>query len=380
MVAGEVPPPQQFHRYRGEVQPRQEADLSFRRSGPVARVTVAEGDVVAAGQVLASLDTSDLDNAAAMADANLAAAGAALDEAIAGPRPQAIDRAKAETRRLQAQLDNAIATAERQKSLAARGAGSNQTLDEAMFAVDQLRASLTAAEHQLDELREGTRSEQIAAARAALAVARAARQKVDVDRADSQLVAPFGGVIAQRWIDPGAVVDASRPIIRVMQESPVEVRFSLPPAVTDGLQVGDEVRVGIGDDDTAIDHLSGRSGQVIRMNPRVDPRTRTRDTFVLVDAPVDSVGLIASLWLPGERESSIGTFWLPTDALVRGVRGLWGIYVVGDGDRIELHDAKIVRSEGQTVLVDAAIPPGAGVISEGTHRIGPGVRVRQVVR
>ncbi|MEO9592771.1 MAG: RND transporter, partial [Rhodopirellula bahusiensis] len=96
-----------------------------------------------------------------------------------------------------------------------------------------------------------------------------------------------------------------------------------------------------------------------------------------------------------QRENSErAAIWVPTSALVRGVRGLWSIYVAepalnldvepGSGEKsletidsntvtINRRDVKVIRTAGQMSLVSGPIAPTEAIVIEGTQRVGPGV-------
>ncbi len=79
----------------GVITPFREVDLSFEGSGRVDRILVSEGDEVVAGQLLAVLETRDLEQAVAQAEARLESAQAQLAKAQAGARPEEIAEAQA---------------------------------------------------------------------------------------------------------------------------------------------------------------------------------------------------------------------------------------------------------------------------------------------
>ena len=86
-----------------------------------------------------------------------------------------------------------------------------------------------------------------------------------------------------------------------------------------------------------------------------------------------------------------GEFWVPSDALVRSVRGLWAVFMLSEyeqaqskefptsGDElvgsVRLYDAKILQTAGPMTKVSANLTDAAFIITEGTHRVGPGVEV-----
>ena len=79
----------------GVITPVKALDLSFEGSGRVDKILVSEGDQVVAGQLLAVLETRDLEQAVARAEARLESAQAQLAKARAGARPEEIAEARA---------------------------------------------------------------------------------------------------------------------------------------------------------------------------------------------------------------------------------------------------------------------------------------------
>ncbi|MCC9658315.1 efflux RND transporter periplasmic adaptor subunit [Rhodopirellula sp. JC737] len=425
--AGSIEGPELFHQYRGEIIARRDSSLAMRRGGRLVVVAVHEGDTVKAGDVLARIDISDLDAAAATADADVASAKAVLDEAFAGPRQQTIDAAAARVDQLSAQISAAENRFLRQESLRRRGAGTQQEFDDAKYAVDALKADQAAAMATLSELREGTRQEQIAAAAARLEAAKATRKKIEVDRADSQIIAPFDGVIAERLFDEGAIIGPNQPVLRILEAPPVHATFGVPVDVADRLRLNDSLKVSIGKRGIK----ESIPGSIIRMQPQIDPITRTRRIELRLHAAQvstekaserDSIALIgntATLWIPwsqtetqrdnwivNQDSDAMQSFWMPTAALVRGVRGLWSVYVAEpqiDADAtqrtsqsnmdfpqippdasavvsIQRRDVKVLRTAGQMSLVSGPVATTDALVIEGTQRVGPGVRAVAVWR
>ena len=391
--AGELPSPQLFYRFRGEIRARRESQLAMRRSGRLLRVDVQEGDLVGSGQRLAWLDVSDLKVAIEVADAEVATSNAMLDEATNGPRKQTIEAAKSQVKSIEAQLVSAKRRLERQEELLSRDAGVEQEFDDAKFLVAQLTASFDVATAELKLLEEGTRNEQIAAMRSRLQAAQAKRRNIDVQLADSEIVAPFDGSIARRLVDEGEVVDPNQPILKIIEARPYEAFFGLPPDVAAELHVGDQVHILTAGNELSVareieDARDTRlRAKVLRLQSEVDPITRTRGTYCLLDEHADCVpGQTVSLLLPWmSAEQIAGSFWIPTGALVRGSRGLWTVYVAaGSSDTspnavIEKRSVDVIRTTGQMSQVKGNVAIGESVVIEGIHRIGPNVLVNVVV-
>ncbi|MEM9644131.1 MAG: efflux RND transporter periplasmic adaptor subunit [Planctomycetota bacterium] len=411
--AGEIPPPESFQRYRGTVIARRDSSLGFRRGGRVIRVWVNEGDSVQQGQRIAELDTAELVATQGRLQAQLASAQAALDEAISGPRVERIRVAAAEANRSAARLNQARANLDRQERLDNRGAGSRQTLDDARFEVEQWKADSEAAQARHAELLEGTRVEQLAAARAAVAQAKAALDQNAVQFEDSLVTAPFDGVVASRNIDEGAIVSPDAIAVRLIEAPPLEARFGLPPAAASRLTFESRLMI-----ESTTETLSAR---LVRRHPLLDLETRTRtvDVVFAPDANV-LVGQSVTLLLRDNKRSlassvsperpltggaSIGSVapsgdavarraaashWVPTGALARSSRGLWSVMVAVPIDRvspdaatvsdrpvskIERRDVRVLRTTGALSEITGMLEPGEWVVASGLHRIGPGVKV-----
>ena len=117
--------------------------LSFKSSGKLSEVDVSVGQTVTAGQVLAKVDTTDLQAAVDQAQATLAQQQANLAKLQAGATPEAIAAAQAQVDAAQVTLDNA------QKSLAAAQTSANATVESAQADVNSAQVNLTSAQNTL---------------------------------------------------------------------------------------------------------------------------------------------------------------------------------------------------------------------------------------
>ena len=133
----------------GSVQPVQRVNLSPKNSGRIAELYVEQGDRVQEGQVIARMESRDIEAQLQQAQARLANAQARLDKAKAGTRPEQIAQASARLTQFQAKLDQLRA---------------GSRVEE----VTQAQARLAQVEANLAQLRAGNRSEEIAQAEAKL--------------------------------------------------------------------------------------------------------------------------------------------------------------------------------------------------------------------
>jgi HlyD family secretion protein len=210
----------------GRIEARQ-IDIIARYPGRVLEISVQEGDVVEAGQILAVLDTRELEAALRAAEARVARArqGQAMGRA-------AIAR-QASTLRL-ARLEY-----ERAQTLHHRGFAPEQFLD-------QRRASRQTAAAALDEAQSAR-----AAAEADTRAAQADADRIREQIAEATLRAPKAGRVLYRLAEPGELIAAGGPIATMLDLSDVYMTIFLPTREAGALAVGAPARIVLDADEDA---------------------------------------------------------------------------------------------------------------------------------
>lgn len=303
--------------YPGLISARRESDLGFERGGRIVEVSVDVGDQIEAGDTLARLDTSTL-------RAQIAAADAQTNEA-------------------DAQLEIARATEERQRTLLERGHISQQRLDE-------VATNTTAAE-----------------ARRAAAAAQANSLRAQLVL--SEITAPFGGVVTARMADEGAIAAPGSPVIRLVENTSLEIRIGLPLLAASALNEGEVYHFMT---NAGAIEARYRSGTGV-----VDVRTRTVTAIFDIESGTARAGEVARLQL--ETGISDRGFWVPTSALTEGRRGLWSVQaLVTDGNGgwiIEPRVVETLRVEVDRAFVRGAVNDGEQIIASGLQRVTAGQSV-----
>ncbi len=360
--------------YTGEVVARRVSELGFEQGGTLVALSVDQGDQVEAGAVLGILDTQRLETQRQQLLAQKELLLAQLAELEAGPREQTIAAAQASVQTLQEQLELADVQRSRRQMLYEEGAISREQFDVVETDVEALSAQWQEAQSRLDELLAGTRPEQISAQRARVRQVDASLAQLEVDRAKSQLVAPFAGRIAARHVDEGTVVAGGQPIVRLVEDRRLEAHIGIPTETVKDLPIGSQHTLQLGEQTWA--------ATVTALLPEVNPTTRTITAILeFSGSSTTTPGQTIQLALEDQVESE--GVWLPTTALSPSVKGLWSVYalsttVTGSGFEAERHDVEVLHTDGERVFVRGTLQPGDQVIRNGSQRIVPGQRVQPI--
>jgi RND family efflux transporter MFP subunit len=200
-------------RFSGSVVASEEAPLSFALSGTVQEVRVARGNVVRQGQLLASLDSA--------------------------PTRTALDSARAQLVSARAGLTDAKSTYERYSSLQSRGAVSRADLE--------------------------TATSNYASARSSVSTAQAEIERLERDMANTNLVAPFDGTVAERSIEPFQEVTPGQSAFVLQTTESLEVDVQIPENMIGEIDYADVVNVSF----PAFDGLSAK-GSVQTIGSRAE--------------------------------------------------------------------------------------------------------------
>jgi membrane fusion protein, multidrug efflux system len=217
--------------YTVDLRPIEQADLQSKVAGYVQRIYVDRGDTVKRGQLLVEVRPSDL--------------------------PEQVNQAREAVGQAEASFKLADENARRARDLFQRGMVSKAELDQAEAQVEMARSA-----------RGGARS--------GLGV-------VSTRLAETQIVAPFTGQVAKRYLDPGALVQPgpqNSTILTLMKIDKVRVFVSVLENQAPLVHVGQTAEI-------TVDALPARkfSGTVTRVPPALDPNTRTLECEIVIPNP-----------------------------------------------------------------------------------------------
>ncbi len=376
----------------GNVVAMQEVQLVPKVSGRLTALYIKEGSPVYRGQTLGEIEHTELDAQLLQAKASAQAAKANLNQMVNGPLQTQIAQARASVRQLQAslgQLQASRAQSERdllrQQNLASEGVITAQQLEMSKTQLQSSQQQILAMEQQivgaranLQQLLDGTRPEQIEAARAQYNQALATIQLYQAQLQNYRLVSPLTGVVTQQNLDPGSFVGPPNAVLSLAENSRPEIELFLPERELERIQLGQRVQVrssGLGQRVLV--------AQITAIAPVVNPQTRLVKLTAQLDrgSAVRSGMLLDCEIVLAEKTQALT---VPPEALIRENNKTW-VYTVNLGK-----DAKTKNQTGtvqaKTVLTGLRTPeaveirqglsPLDQVIVKGTSFVRPGDKVQ----
>ena len=214
------------------------------RAGELASLEVEQGARVEAGDPLFALEDMPERAARDQAERELARALSAWEDAKKGERPSELAASEAALQQARTELAFSEKEAARQeRMLGTAGATTEHDADRARSARDLDRARVAELEAELETARLGAREDQVAAAEAEVAAARAALERAGWELSEKRQVAPQAGAVFDTLYRAGDWVAAGLPVVMLLPPSQVKLRVFVGEERVGSLQLGDPVRV-----------------------------------------------------------------------------------------------------------------------------------------
>lgn len=280
----------------GTLTPVERTTVKARVAGEIAELAVREGDAVRDGQLLARLDPTDFD--------------------------LRVREREAQLRSAQAQLEQAQRTLENNRRLLEKQFISQNAFDNAASAVDVAAAARDAAVAQLNQARKAL--------------------------ADTRIIAPMSGVVAERFAQVGEKLPVDGRILSIVDLSRMEIEAPVPASEIAAVRIGQPVAM-------SIEGIAGeQAGRVVRINPGTQAGTRSVPVYLALSFPEGSrvrAGMFAQGRLALEERRDVLVVPL---AAIRDAGGRQFVYLIDDG--------RLVERDLRVGLRDESAPAGQGAV------------------
>ncbi|MGL4932367.1 MAG: efflux RND transporter periplasmic adaptor subunit [Aeromonas sp.] len=305
------------HRFTGRVIAPEHSQVGFELAGRIATLHKGRGETVAAGELLATLDTRLLE-----VEAKELAARAAQNEA---------------------ELTLARQNLKRLNTLRQQQFSSRQALDEQQSKTRMLEAN----------------ANQIAAA---IEANRVKQEK-------SQLRAPFSGIVASREQALGAVVTAGQPLFALTRSGQWEADIGVPVQQVAALTVGQIYSLQSG--------ALLMEGRLLNLGVQVDGQTHTRTARFALTRGGEPLAEGQLVTLLHHTREPTRTYEVPLTALTQGLRGGWTLFLLNDETppKVVSRDVTLLQQDGERAWITGALSGQEQLVTDGLHKLVPGQRV-----
>ena len=222
-----------------------QVDVSVKITGRILERLVNEGDKVTRGQPLVRLDDSELAADVRRLEASLRSAQATLRDLEKGARPQEIEDARAAVSSAEATRSMTEREFQRNDKLFKQNLIAAQDVDRARQAFDVARAQERSAREKLALLLEGSRPDQIDAARWQVSQAESALVQAQSRLREAMVVSPIDGVVLRKNLEAGETANPGVPILTLVNPKDVWLRAYVPETEVGRLKVGDTAKLRV---------------------------------------------------------------------------------------------------------------------------------------
>jgi HlyD family secretion protein len=254
--------------------------LGFRFLGKIEKVYKDEGDSVVKDEILASLDSRNLQNSIIEAEARLEAEKIKLDKLKNGFRKEDISEAKGEFETADANLKLTKDMFQRQERLLNKNATSKESYLNAKYKYEAAVGAFKKAEALYNMRMKGYQNEDIDAQNALVSSLEAALKSALQDLEDSVIKAPFDGIILTRLKEDGAIVNPGERILELSRQDEFWVKAYVDEPHLGAISQGDEVLVYTDARKEPYNGIIGNISPIAEFTPKNIETTELRSDLV----------------------------------------------------------------------------------------------------
>jgi len=353
------------------LEPLHPAVLATKISAPVAHYFVQRGDRVHKGELLVTLENSDLAGAALASQGAYAQAKAqaALTQAAV---PQELQKAQLEAAQTKAQVDLQQRIYHSRKQLFEQGALPGRDVDQAKVALVQAKTQYAEARRHLQAVEKVNQSAELSSATGQLQKAQGQWEQAQASLAYSEIRSPIDGFVTDRPLYEGEMAAAGTPLVTVMDLDVLIAKAHLPQAQIAGLRVGAPALVTVPGLDAPV------AGSVMLVSPALDPGSTTVEVWVRVENPAHRLQPGTPVHVSVQVRTIADALVVPTAALVQSAGGGAHVMVVGADSIAHARTVQVGAESDGLVQILSGLRAGDAVITAGAYAMDAGTKVRVV--
>ncbi|MBL3538305.1 efflux RND transporter periplasmic adaptor subunit [Aminivibrio sp.] len=353
--------------FPGRIVASQKVNLSFRVSGQIIDLPSVKGVFVEKGTLLAKLDPRDFVVQLANAKSDLGNADAQISAMKAGARKEEIAMFSAKVESARAQMNDAMTTMERVEKLYKAGGFSRAEYDKAITSYRVARSAYQSAAQEQTKARAGARPEDISAMEFTISGIEGSVKTAQNALKDTELRAPFSGVIIDRYVDNNQSVQKDQAIVSLQDIQSLEVSISVSERI-----VALANRENLSSISARFRALPEKRFPLIykEASASADPQTQTYPITFSLEKPEEInvlPGMTVDVIATGLDVSIASALEIPSEAVFAEESEnhfVWKI-IGADELRVTAVPVKILGFRGSMAELDGALAPGDRIVTAG---------------
>ncbi len=356
--------------YSGKLNSDKDVSISPKTSGKVQALNVKVGSTVKAGDILFTLDSTSLQAQLQQQQASIQSAKANLDKTKSSGVEQQIVQQQQALNTAQINYNDAKTNYDRVQSLCSAGASPKQDLDNADTKLQTAEASLSAAQQNLDLIKNKVGPESVEVAQAQVDQAQAGLKSIQSQIDDTVIKSPISGVVSAVNIHQGEITPSGQASVTIVDSSSIMAETDVPDTMLSKIKVGQSISV-------TIHSLSDKkvTGTIDTITPSADSKTQEYVIKVRIPNSDGSLksGMYSKVSFPDQVKDNVITVPNETVKIENGVSYL---FTVRSNKVKKIAVTTGLSNDKVTEITSSNIESGDRIITEGQTFLNDGDKVK----
>ncbi len=350
--------------------PLAQAAISPKVTAPVKKFYVQRGARVKAGELLATLENSDLSAAALDNEGAYAAAKAGYETATRATVPEDYSKAQLDLTQAKANLDLNQSIMTSRTQLFAQGAIPGRDLDTAKAALIQAQAAYDIAKQHFDSVQKTSNKAALEFAKGQLDSAKGKYLGAQAQLSYTEIRSPIDGLVTDRPLFAGETAPSGTPLITVMETSALIAKLHIAQIQAQQLSVGAPATISVPGLDDPVD------AKVSLISPALDPGSTTVEVWLRVENPKNilKAGTPVHTSITGRTVSN--ALLVPSETLQTAPDGSKFVMVIGTDSAAHKHPVTIGIQTAKEVQILSGIMAKDTVVTAGAYALDDGTKVK----
>ncbi|HUH63955.1 MAG TPA: efflux RND transporter periplasmic adaptor subunit [Terracidiphilus sp.] len=350
--------------------PLAQAAIVPKVTAPVKKFYVQRGSRVKQGELLATLENSDLAAAAKDNKGSYDSAKAAFATATKAQVPEDMQKAELDEAQAKANLDLNQSIVKSRRQLFAQGAIPGRDLDTAEAALVQAQAAFDSASKHLGSMQSVSREAALNSAQGQLTSAQGKYEGAEAQLSYTEIHSPIDGVVTDRPLFAGETPAPGAPLLIVMDTSSLLAKTHIAQSLAQQMKVGDEATVQVPGIDDPV------PAKVSLISPALDPGSTTVEVWLKIDNRNGALKVGTPVKASITGTSIAKAMKVPLSAILTARDGRTSVMVVGVDGAAHRKPVKVGIEDGGDAQIESGLSASDLVITGGAYALEDGTKVK----